>query len=42
MALTVQLRHPFPPDLLITQELVLSLFEESITQSSSKLAQPVF
>ena len=34
MALVVRLHttnHPFPPDSLITQELVPSLFEESIS-----------
>ena len=42
MAPVVRLRtmnHPLPPDLLITEELVPSLFEESIIQSSSKLFQ---
>ena len=34
--------HPFPPDLPVTRELVPSLFEESITWSSSKSVQPVF
>ena len=45
MALTVcprQMNHHFQPDLLITQELVPSLFVESITQSLLKLVQPVF
>ena len=45
MALVVQLHttnHPFPPDLSVTRELVPSLFEESITWSSSKSFQPFF
>ena len=29
--------RPFPPDSLITQELVISLFEESITRISSAI-----
>ena len=32
----------FQSDSLITQELVPSLFVESVTQSSLKLVQPVF
>ena len=39
---TRQTNHCFQPDSLITQELVPSLFVESITQSLSKLIQLVF
>ena len=34
--------HPFPSDLPVTRELVPTLFEESITSSSSNSVQPVF